>query len=549
MNLLLTHANIYTVDPKQPRATAMAIANGRILAVGSDDDINAISLPHAQRVNMNGAFVLPGLIDSHVHLEWTGFAMQRVGIDEVPSIAEAVRRVAERAVQTPAGKWIQGWGWQQSVWGGDFPTAHQLDAATTDHPVALSAKSGHARWCNSLALRLAGISRDTPDPIGGEIMRDANGEPTGVLLENAMGLVGAVIPEPTPHEEEEATMVAMRGMNRAGLTAVHCMDGAGGIGTFNTYLRLREQDCSSLRIGKHLPVEDLDEVIGAGLRSGYGDDWVRIIGIKVFTDGALGPKTAWMLAPYENEPHNTGIAIYEPEQLVEFVQKAHRAGLSVSTHAIGDRANRVMLDALEMAMNGESEKVRKWESEMRSVTPSPLHPFTPSPRLRDRIEHAQVVHPDDFARFGKLGLIAAVQPIHATQDMFMVDRCWGERGEHAYAFRSLADAGATLALGSDTPVETFDPLVGMHAAVTRERRDGTPAGGWHPSQCLTIEEAIHGYTMGAAYAGYMERGQGSIEAGKLADLTVLSHDLTAIAPEELLNVKVERVMLGGEWIV
>jgi predicted amidohydrolase YtcJ len=432
------------------------------------------------------------------------------------------------------------------VWGGDFPTAQQLDAATTDHPVALSAKSGHARWCNSRALRLAGITRDSADPIGGEIVRDASGEPNGVLLENAMGLVSAVIPEPTRQEEEEATLVAMRGMNRSGLTAVHCMDGAGGIGTFNTYLRLREQRCSTLRIGKHLPVEDIDEVIGAGLRSGFGDEWVRIIGIKVFTDGALGPKTAWMLEPYENEPHNTGIAIYDPEQLVEFVQKAHSAGLSVSTHAIGDRANRVMLDALETARSGEGETGGKWES---GIAPSPLPTFSSSPRLRDRIEHAQVVHPDDFVRFGKLGLIAAVQPIHATQDMFMVDRYWGRRGQHAYAFRDLMKAGATLALGSDTPVETFDPLVGMQAAMTRQRRDGTPAGGWYPEQRLSIEAAIHGYTMGAAYAGYMEREQGSIEAGKLADLTVLSHDLTAIAPEDILNVKVERVMLGGEWIV
>ncbi len=191
---------------------------------------------------------------------------------------------------------------------------------------------------------------------------------------------------------------------------------------------------------------------------------------------------------------------------------------------------------------------RKRKSD-QDISPSPLHPFSPSPRLRDRIEHAQVVHPDDFARFGALGIIAAVQPIHATQDMFMVDRNWGRRGQHAYAFRDLINAGAKLALGSDAPVETFDPLVGIHAAVTRQRRDGTPAGGWYPSQRLTIEEAIHGYTLGAAYAGYMEREQGSLEAGKLADLTVLSQDLTAIAPEDILNVKVERVMLGGEWIV
>lgn len=532
MNAIILNANLHTVNSQKPHATALAVANGRIVAVGNDDEINAISLPGAQRTNMHGAFVLPGLIDSHVHLEGAGFAMQRVDVDEAPSIDEAVRRVKARATHTPAGAWIQGRGWQQAIWGGDFPTAQQLDAATANHPVALGAKSGHALWCNSLALRKAGVTRDTTDPLGGEIVRDAQGEPAGVLLENAMGLVFDIIPAPSKQEEEEATLVAMRGMNRAGLTAVHCMDGAGGIGTFNTYLRLREQGRSTLRIGKHLPVEDLDTVIGAGLRSGFGDEWVRIIGIKVFTDGALGPKTAWMLEPYAEEPSNTGIAIYDPEQLVEFVQKAHGAGLSVSTHAIGDRANRAMLDALELASRGEGAQT-----------------IPPSPRLRDRIEHAQIVHPDDFARFGQLGLIAAVQPIHATQDMFMADRYWGRRSEHAYAFRALLNAGARLALGSDAPVETFDPLIGMHAAVTRQRRDGTPAGGWYPAQRLTIEEAIHGYTLGAAYAGYMERDCGSLEAGKLADLTVLSHDITKIPPEDILHVKVERVMLGGDWVV
>lgn len=536
MNFLLTNANIYTVNPKQPRATAIAIANGRIVAVGRDDEINAVALPDVQRLDMHGAFVLPGLIDAHVHLEHTGFAMQRVSLDEVPSIEEAVRRVRERALHTPQGEWIQGWGWQQAIWGGEFPTAMQLDTATSDHPVALRAKSGHALWTNTLALRLAGITRDTPDPAGGEIVRDAAGEPTGALLESAMDLVARVIPPPTPEQEEEATLLAMRAMNKAGLTGVHCMDGAGGIATFNTYQRLRAQGRSTLRICKQLPIEALDAVIGAGLRSGFGDAWLRIGGMKIFADGALGPRTAWMLEPYENEPHNIGIAIWDDEQLVEFVRKAHAHGLSVTTHAIGDRANHAMLDALEIALR-----------DTQHTTPNTQ--YTPRPVLRDRIEHAQVLHPDDFARFGRLGVIASVQPIHATQDMSMVDRYWGKRGRYAYAFRDLINGGARLALGSDSPVETFDPLVGMHAAVTRQRRDGTPEGGWYPDQRLTIEEAIYGYTLGAAHAGYGEHELGSIEPGKLADLTVLSHDLTAISPREILNVKVERVMVGGEWVL
>lgn len=543
MNLLLTNANVYTVNPSQPSATAIAIANDRILAVGSNDAIETLALPNAQRINMNGAFVLPGLIDAHVHLEHTGFAMQRVPLDEVPSIDEAARRVRERAGQTPSDQWIQGWGWQQAIWGGDFPTAAQLDAATREHPVALRAKSGHALWANTLALRKAGVTRDTPDPSGGEIMRDAAGEPTGVLLESAMDLVARIIPWPTPEQEEEATLLAMRAMNKAGLTGVHCMDGAsgiglGGVGTFNTYQRLREQRKSTLRICKQLPVENLDHVIGAGLRSGFGDAWLRSGGVKIFADGALGPKTAWMIEPYENEPHNFGIPIWEPEQLVEFVQKAHAHGLSVTTHAIGDRANHVILDALEVGgQTLDNERQINRKSKLKNRV------------LRDRIEHAQVLHPDDITRFGQLGVIASVQPIHATQDMRMVDRYWGlRRGRYAYAFRDLLNGGARLALGSDSPVETFDPLVGIHAAATRQRRDGAPEGGWYPDQCLTIEEAIHGYTMGAAYAGYGEHELGSIEPGKLADLTVLSHDLTVIPIDELLDVKVERVMVDGEWI-
>jgi hypothetical protein len=530
MNALLTNANVYTVNPAQPRATAIAIADNRILAVGNDDEISAITLPNAQRINLNSAFVLPGLIDAHVHLEHTGFAMQRVPVDEVPSIDEAVRRVRERAGQTPADHWIQGWGWQQAIWGGQFPTSQQLDAATADHPVVLRAKSGHALWANTLALRKAGITRETADPSGGEIVRDAAGEPTGVLLESAMDIVSRIVPLPTHEQEEEATLLAMRAMNTAGLTGVHCMDGAsgiglGGIGTFGTYQRLREQRRSTLRVCKQLPVENLDDVIGAGLRSGFGDAWLRIGGVKVFTDGALGPKTAWMVAPYENESRNFGIPIWEPEQLVEFVQRAHSNGLSITTHAIGDRANQVILNALEVNRKSKIE----------------------NPKLRDRIEHAQVLLPEDIARFGQLGVIASVQPIHATQDMFMVDNYWGRRGRYAYAFRDIANGGARLALGSDSPVETFDPLVGIHAAVTRQRKDGSPAGGWYPDQRLTVEEAIHGYTMGAAYAGYSEHELGSIEPGKLADLTMLSHDLTAIPADEILDVKVERVMVDGEW--
>ncbi len=528
MNLILHNANIYTVNPAQPRATAIAIANDRIVAVGSDAEIDAVRLPNAQRVNLAGAFVMPGMIDAHLHLEWTGLGMQSVNVFEAPSVEAAVARVRERAQRTPPGKWITGEGWTQDVWDPPrFPTAADLDAATADHPVALSAKSGHASWVNSAALRLCGITADTADPAGGQIVRDAHGNPTGVLLENAMELVARHIPLPAPEEEEGATIEAMRAMNRVGLTGAHCMDGGEpSLRSFNTYQRLREQGCMTLRVVKQLGVETLDTVLRAGIRSGFGDAWLRIGGVKIFVDGALGPHTAAMIEPYENEPGNYGISTFDREELAETVTCCNQHGLAAVIHAIGDRANHDALDAFEIAARQAGDV-----------------------SLRNRIEHAQIIHPDDLARFAKLGVIASMQPIHAIGDMRMADAYWGKRSRTAYAWRSLVDAGARLAFGSDSPVESFNPLLGLHAAITRRRLDGYPGPeGWYPEQRVTIEAAIEAYTIGAAYAGGMEREIGSLEPGKLADLIVLSRDVTRCEPDALLDTKVERVLLNGEWL-
>ena len=523
MNILITNANVYTSNPAQPRAQAIAIANNRIVAVGSQAEIEAVHLPGAKTINLNGAFVTPGLTDAHLHLEMTGFALQQVNVFEVTDMAEIVKRVRARAAQTPKGRWIRGYGWYQWSPG--------LDEATSDHPVALEDKSHHALWVNSVALRLCGITKDTPDPAGGQIVRDERGEPTGLLLENAGSLVDRLIPEPTLADEEQAVLAAMKAMNAAGLSGAHCMDGAAGIGTFNTYQRVRQSGKQTLRIVKQLPVQALDAVVAAGIRSGLGDAWLTIGGIKMFADGALGPHTALMIEPYENEPHNRGISTYEKEDMTEVVIKANGNGLAVVVHAIGDRANRDVLDAFEIG-----------DAEIEKRTGVPVH-------LRNRIEHAQHLHADDIPRFAKQGIIASVQPIHATGDMAMVDKWLGKRGATTYAFRSLINSGATLALGSDAPVETFDPLVGIHAALTRQKADGRPAGGWYPEQRLTMDEALYGYTIGAAYAGGVERDLGSIQPGKLADLTVLDRDLTKTAPDEILSTKILGVMVNGEWVV
>ena len=546
MNLLITNANIYTVNPAQTRATAIAIANDRIIAVGTEAEIEAIHLPGSERLDLNGAFVLPGLIDAHLHLMWTGFAMQRVILFEVPSRREAVERVRARAAQTPPGQWIQGTGWMQSLWQDQsFPTAAELDQATREHPVALTAKSGHAMWVNSLALQLAGIGMQTPDPEGGMLVRDVEGHPSGTLLENAMGLVADHIPDPTPAQEEIATLLATAAMNQVGLTGVHCMDGGGGIRSFKTYQRLREQGKLTLRIVKQLPVEELDAILKAGLRSGFGDAWLRIGGVKMFADGALGPRTAAMLQPYEGEPANYGISTIERETLFEHVMRCNANGLAAVVHAIGDRANHDVLDAFEVARENSPESTQRSQ---RGNNESSAVSAISAVSLRNRVEHAQILHPDDIRRFAELNVVASVQPIHATQDMLMADAHWGKRSANAYAFRALRDSGAQLAFGSDSPVETFDPLVGIHAAVTRQRADGTPgAEGWYPEQRVSIDDAIRAYTLGAAYAGGMEHEVGSLEAGKLADLVVLSRDMTALPPDELLSARVERVMVNGEW--
>ncbi len=530
MNALLTNASVYTVNPRQPRATAIAIANDRIVAVGSDAEINAISLPDLKRIDMRGAFILPGLIDAHLHLQHSGIAMQRVDLSGCASKQEALERVRARVAVTPPGQWVQGRGWRQNDWTPpDFPTARDLDTVAPDHPVALSAHSGHALWANTRALQLAGIGAHTQDTPGGELVRDAQGMPTGIFLETADRLVLEGIPQLSEQQADDAVSDVMRAMNRVGLTGVHCLDGDHGIDTFKTYQRVLEQRRATLRVVKMLPVQALDAVIDAGWRSGFGGDWLRVGNVKIFADGALGPKTAWMVDPYIGEPENRGLKIYDPEQLIEFTHKAHGAGLGVAVHAIGDRANHEMLNAIALSRTKLGAQPR---------------------RFRDRIEHAQVLIPDDIKRFATLDVIASMQPIHCTSDMAVADAIWGPaRTPYAYAMQTLWRSGARLALGSDAPIESFDPRTGIYAAVTRKRADGSHApDGWQPQECLSIDQAIYGYTLGAAYAGYMEHATGSIEPGKLADLTVLSHDLTAIPAEQILTVQIQRVMVGGAWV-
>ena len=515
------------MDERRRYATAIAIRDNHILAVGDDVTIRNLLHVGGTAIDLRGKCVIPGLIDAHLHFEWLSLEMKNVNA-ETPTLDEALRRVKERAGQTPIGTWIRGHGWNQTVWGGAFPTKADLDRVAPEHPVYLSAKSGHAAWVNSPALKMAGVTSATPNPPGGEITRVApsDGEPTGILLENAMDLVSEIIPQATAAEVADAMRDVIPLAHRAGLTGVHDFDGARA---FQAWQILRERSELRLRVSKTVPVYLQEHAIALGLRSGFGDDWLRINSVKAFADGALGPRTALMIDPYEGEPENRGIVVTDKEEMIENVRKASEAGLSSTIHAIGDKANHDVLDVFETVRAEERE---------RGET-----------HLRHRLEHVQVLHPDDYGRLGRLNVIASMQPIHATSDMLMADKHWGaRRSAGAYAWRTQLNAGAALAFGSDAPVETFDPLAVIHAAVTRRRADGSPGPeGWFPEQRLTVHEAVYAYTMGASYAAYEERQKGSLTPGKLADLVIVDRDIFKVDPMDILRAKVVGTIVDGKF--
>jgi hypothetical protein len=484
-----------------------------------------------EQIDLGGRLVIPGLVDAHVHMRWYAAHLQNVDLLGVESAAEAVRRVAERARTTPPGTWIRGHGWSQSKWaGGAFPSAKQIDIAVADHPVYLTAQSAHAAWVNSAALRIAGISAETPDPPGGRVGRDASGHPTGILFETAMRLAADMIPTLTPEQIAMQMKPAIERAHRGGLTGIHDFDDASA---FQAFQILKERGELTLRVVKNLPVGILEHAIAIGLRWGFGDDMLRIGGVKTFADGALGPRTAWMIEPYEGEPENYGICVTDPEEMYEHVSRASAAGLPSTIHAIGDRAVHQVLNVYET--------VRKEEAG-RGITPR---------QMRHRIEHVQIIHPDDGPRLGRMGIIASMQPNHAMSDMLMADQYWGDRADYAYNWRLQIEAGAPIAFGSDAPIEPIEPLPNLRAAITRRRADGSPGQeGWRSGGRgrLSVDEAVRGFTQGPAYAAGMEDRLGRIAPGFLADLVVLERDIYVIDPMEIDETKVLGTMVGGKWV-
>jgi predicted amidohydrolase YtcJ len=524
-NRVLYNGNIHTMDLATPVAQAVAIAGNRVLAVGDNQAMRALLAPGGEAIDLGGRTVTPGFIDAHLHFVSYGLSLLEIDLAGVSNFSTVQQRIKERARQTPAGSWLSGRGWDQSLWpGGKYATRQDLDQITTDHPVFLRRKCGHIGWANSLALELAGITAETADPPGGEIERDpVSGEPTGILKEQAMDLVGNLLKQPSDDEIKAAIQAATKQAHQLGIVGVGNMEDERA---FQALQDLHAADELKIRVLMQIPEKNLDGAIQIGLRSGYGDDWLRVGGVKIFSDGALGGRTAHMLAPYEGQPDNYGIAIADAAHLKEVVEKAARAGIAVMIHAIGDGAIRVVLDAVEATRQAGIGL-----------------------NLRHRIEHAQVLHPNDIDRFAQLGVIPSMQPIHATEDMLLADANWGERSRGAYAWRSLLNSGAVLAFGSDSPVSPLSVIAGIHAAVTRRRADGTPGpNGWYPEQCLTVEEAVYAYTVGAAYAAAEEGDKGSLSPGKLADLVVLSQDIFSINPAGLLETEVELTIIDGEVV-
>jgi len=520
---LLYNAHIHTQNPSQPTASAMVIDREWILALGNADDLSA-RYPNAEKEDMHGRVILPGLTDAHLHLKYYSLGLQKIDC-ETDTKEECLRRVEERVKNAKPGEWILGHGWNQNVWN-IWPTAAELDAIAPNNPVYLTAKSLHASWANTYALKLANINMQTPDPQNGQLQRDAKGSLTGILLETAMELLGEVLPEPTIHDIADAIENAQPILWKMGLTGVHDFDRRD---SFMALQELQAEGKLKLRVLKNLPVELLDQAYELGLRHGFGNDMLRIGNIKVFMDGALGPHTAAMFQPYVGEGENRGILNMDGEELFEYGRKAAQVGLGLTVHAIGDRANHEVLNAYE--------QLRLYETENQL------------PHLRHRVEHVQVLHPNDAPRLAQLNVIASMQPIHATSDMLMADAFWGERSRLAYAMKTQLDFGARLALGSDAPVESPNPFWGLYAAVTRRRADGSPSvDGWYPEQRLTLAQAWEGYTLGPAYAAGMENRLGRLASNHLADLIVLEKDPYTCNADELIALGPSATMVNGDWV-
>ncbi len=523
-DLVLRGGTVWTGDPDRPGATAVAVDGGRIVAVGDDGEVERFVGPDTRVVELEGRTLLPGFIDSHVHFLDGGFKLAGVDLRDAATPEEFARRIGEFARSVPPGTWITGGDWDHELWGGELPRREWVDALTPGHPVFVNRLDGHMALANSEALRRAGIDDGgrTPDPAGGVIERDpASGEAAGVLKDEAMGLVSRVIPEPSEAELDRALAAAAAHALERGVTQVHDM---AGWASLETYRRAHSRGALPLRVYSVVPMSTWERLRDFVAVEGRGDERLWWGGLKAFVDGSLGSTTAWFYEPYDDAPSTSGFMTTDGEELRRWILGADAAGLHVIVHAIGDAANDWLLDVFREATDGNGPRDRRF-----------------------RIEHAQHLSPRAIPRFAELGVIASMQPYHAADDGRWAEKRIGpSRIRTTYAFRSLLDAGATLAFGSDWTVAPIDPVLGIDAAVTRRTLDGANPGGWVPGERVTLEETLSAYTAGSARAGYSEDRTGRLAPGMLADLVVMDRDLFATEPGSLVEARVELTVVEGE---
>jgi predicted amidohydrolase YtcJ len=524
---IVINAVVHTMDPEQPTAEAVAIHANRIVALGSTKDIRKLAGPSTRTIDAKKRLLLPGFNDAHTHFLSGGFQLSSVDLRDANSPQEFAGRIKAFAAKTSRGRWITGGDWDHERWPeAKLPTKELIDSFTPDTPVFVNRLDGHMALANSLALRLAGVTRQTLDPPGGVIVRDKSGEPTGVLKDAAQSFVWKVIPPASFEERLEAARAASNYAASLGVTSVQDVSAGTDVGVYQTLLDRGEL---KTRIYAVSPLPAWERLARTGVRAHFGSEMLRVGGLKGFADGSLGSTTALFYEPYRDDPSTSGIAgdeMYPEGAMLERVREADRAGLQIFIHAIGDRANDLILSVYEQVEREHGKRDRRF-----------------------RIEHAQHLRPQDIPRFARDQVIASMQPYHAIDDGRWAEKRIGkERAKTTYAFRSLLDSGATLAFGTDWTVAPLNPLLTVYAAVTRRTIDGKNPKGWVPEQKISVEETVRAYTMGSAYAEFQENVKGSITVGKLADLVLLSRDIFKIDPKEIENVKVVWTMLDGRVV-
>jgi predicted amidohydrolase YtcJ len=528
VDLMLVNGRVWTGDPARPWAESVAARDGKIFAVGSARELRGLEASAAKRIDLGGSLVLPGFIDSHTHFLAGGFALRSIQLRDAKSREEFVARIAAKAKELGPGRWILNGDWDHQQFDPvELPRRDWIDAVTPDNPVCVNRFDGHMIAANSLALKLAGVTKRTPVPPGGEIEKDAKtGEPTGILKDAAMDLVFAKVPEPSFAEKLEAAEASVRHAAENGVTSVHEMADAS---SFEVFQELARRGGLTTRVNLYVQITEVAALSRLRIKSPFGGPTLKLAGLKGFMDGSLGSSTALFFEPYTDDPSTSGILHEQtfPEGIMEKrILEADRAGLQVAVHAIGDRAVSMLLDIYEKAVSVNGPRDRRW-----------------------RVEHAQHLRPGDIARFGRLGLIASVQPYHAIDDGRWAERKIGpDRVKTTYAFESLRRAGAVLAFGSDWTVAPLSPVLGIYAAATRRTLDGKNPGGWGPGEKVSVEESVRAYTVNGAWAEFAEAVKGSITAGKWADLVVLDRDIFAIPPEDIEKARVRLTVFDGRVI-